>query len=126
MQGFAGPGAPGVPRVGRSPCIDGKNINLRSFFDAASEISKNVPRLVGSVTEEGNRMLSHPTAAEWHANLAKAIGEDKATAIVAALQKSYPQKSIRTLSFMCSGAAGLNGLGMRNNVVKMSRRSFQI
>jgi para-nitrobenzyl esterase len=126
MQGFAGPGAPGVPRVGWSPCVDGKNINLRSFFDAAPEISKNVPMLVGSVTEEGNHMLSHPTAAEWHANLAKAFGDDKATAIVAALQKSYPRKSIRTLSFMCSGAGGLNGLGMRNNVVKMSKLKYAL
>jgi para-nitrobenzyl esterase len=124
-QGFPGPGAPGVPRVGWSPCVDGKNINLRSFFDAAPEISKHVPMLMGSVTEEGNHMLSRPTEAQWHANLAKAYGEDKATAIVSALKKAYPQKSIRTLSYMCAGAGGLNGLGMRNNVVKMSRLKYE-
>ena len=55
-----GPGAPGTPRVGWSPCVDGKVINMRSFFDAAPEISKNVPMLVGSVSEEGNRMSSEP------------------------------------------------------------------
>ena len=125
MQGFPGPGAPGVPRVGWSPCVDGRNINMRSFFDAAPEISKNVPMLMGSVTEEGNHMLSRPTEAQWHANLVKAYGEDKATAIATALKKAYPQKSIRTLSYMCAGAGGLNGLGMRNNVVKMSRLKYE-
>jgi len=30
-----GPGAPGKPRVGWSPCVDGKLVNMRSFFDAA-------------------------------------------------------------------------------------------
>ena len=72
--------------------VDGKVINMRSFFDVAPEISKNVPMLIGSVSEEGNRMLSRPTEEEWHANLAKTYGDDKATAIVAALKKAYPQK----------------------------------
>ena len=66
-----GPGAPGTPRAGWSPCVDGKVINMRSFFDAAPEISKNVPMLVGSVSEEGNRMSSRPTEEEWHAGLRK-------------------------------------------------------
>ena len=65
--------------------------------------------------------VSRPTEEEWHANLAKAYGDDKATALVAALKKAYPEKSIRTLSYMCSGAFGLNGLTMRNNVVKMAK-----
>ena len=56
---------------------------------------------------------------ETHASLTKAYGDEKATAIVAALKKAYPQKQIRTLSYMCSGSVGLNGLGMRNNVVKI-------
>lgn len=116
-----GPGAPGKPRVGWSPCVDGKVINMRSFFDAAPEISRDVPMLIGSVSEEGNRMSSKPTEEEWHANLAKAYGEEKATAIAAALKKAYPQKKIRTLSYMCSGSPGLNGLTMRNNVAKMGR-----
>jgi para-nitrobenzyl esterase len=115
-----GPGAPGHPRVGWSPCVDGKNINMRSFFDAAPDVSKKVPMLVGSVSEEGNHMASHPTEEEWHANLAKPYGDDKATAIIAALKKTYPQKAIQTLSYICAGAGGLNGLGMRNNVVKMA------
>jgi para-nitrobenzyl esterase len=120
-----GPGAPGKPRVGWAPCVDGKVINMRSFFDAAPEISKNVPMLIGSVTEEGNRMSSRPTEEEWHATLAKAYGDEKATAIIAALKRAYPQKKIQTLSYMCTGNF-LNGLGMRNNVVKMATLKYEI
>ncbi len=81
---------------------------------------KNVPMLVGSVSEEGNHMSSQPTQEEWHANLAKAYDDDKATAIITALKKANQQKAIQTLSYICAGAGGLNGLGMRNNVVKMA------
>ena len=122
----AGPGAPGTPRVGWSPCVDGKLINMRSFFDAAPEISKDVPMLIGSVSEEGNQMSSRPTEEQWHASLAKMYGEQKATAIVATLKKAYPQKKIQTLSYICSGTPGLNGLGMRNNVVKMARLKHEL
>jgi para-nitrobenzyl esterase len=121
-----GPGAPGTPRVGWSPCVDGKVINMRSFFEAAPEISKNVPILIGSVSEEGNRMSSRPTEEEWHASLSKAYGEDKASAIIRTLKSAYPKKAIQTLSYMCSGRPGLNGLGMRNNVVKMAKLKHQL
>jgi para-nitrobenzyl esterase len=121
-----GPGAPGTPRVGWSPCVDGKIINTRSFFEAAPEISKNVPILIGSVSEEGNRMSSKPTEDEWHASLSKAYGDDKASAVIATLKKAYPHKAIQTLSYMCSGSPGLNGLSMRNNVVKMAKLKHQL
>ena len=124
--GAPGPGAPGTPRAGWSPCVDGKVINMRSFFDAAPEISKDVPMLVGSVSEEGNRMASRPTEEQWHANLARAYGDEKATAIIATLKKSYPNKKIQTLSYMCGGAGGLNGLSMRNNVVKMAKMKHEL
>ena len=75
--------------------------------------------LIGSVSEEGNRMSSRPTEAEWHATLARFYGEAKATALVTALKKAHPEKSIRTLSYMCSGG-GLNTLNMRNNVTRMA------
>jgi len=123
---WMGPFAGGKPRAGWSPCVDGKEINMRSFFDAAPEISKNVPILIGSVTEEGNRMSSRPTEEEWYANLTKAYGDEKATAIIATLKKAYPQKKIQTLSYMCGGASGLNGLAMRNNVVKMARQKHEL
>ncbi len=113
--------APGTaaPRVGWGPTVDGRIVTVRAFFDAAPEISKNVPMLIGSVSEEGNRMSSRPTEAEWLATLAKNYGEAKAAALVAALKRAYPKKSIRTLSYMCSGG-GLNGLTMRNNVTRMA------
>jgi para-nitrobenzyl esterase len=123
---WMGPGASGKPRVGWAPCVDGKIINMRSFYDAAPEISKNVPMMMGSVTEEGNSMSSRPTEEEWHANLSKTYGDEKATAIVAALKKAYPEKHIQTLSYMCSGKPGLNGLSMRNNVVKMAKLKHEL
>lgn len=123
---MAGPGAPGTPRVGWSPCVDGKIINMRSFFDAAPEVSKHVPMLIGSVTEEGNRMSERPTEDEWRANLTTAYGEEKAVAIIAALKKAYPEKQIPTLSYMCPGTPGLNGLAIRNNVVKMARLKHEL
>src|SRR5208282_2674645 len=85
--GPMGPGAP--PRAGFGPTMDGRIISLRSFNEAAPEISKNIPMLLGSVSEEGNSMRSKPTEAEWRANLARAYGEEKAAALVAALKKAH-------------------------------------
>ena len=59
--------------------------------------------LIGSVSEEGNRMSSRPTEAEWHTTLAGVLGDDKATALIAAMKKAHPEKSIRTLSYGVSG-----------------------
>ena len=117
----AGPIPPpgSTPRVGWGPSVDGRIITMRAFFEGAPAISKDVPMLIGSVSEEGNRMSSRPTEAEWTATLTRSYGAAKAAAIVAALKRAYPNKSIRTLSYMCSGP-GLNGLGMRNNVTRMA------
>jgi len=116
------PGA--MPRVGFGPTVDGRLITMRSFFEGAPEISKNVPILIGSVSEEGNRMSQRPTEAQWLATLTTSYGETKAQALVAALKKAYPQKSIRTLSYMCSGG-GLNGLSICNNVVRMATQKHK-
>ncbi|BCS31708.1 carboxylic ester hydrolase [Luteitalea sp. TBR-22] len=113
------PPAGSAPRVGFGPTVDGRVVTMRSFFEGAPAISRDIPLLIGSVTEEGNRMSSRPTEAEWMATLARSYGEGKATAIAAALKRAYPNKSIRTLSYMCSGG-GLNGLAIRNNVVRMA------
>jgi len=129
MNPPVGPGgptpAPGTakPRVGSGPTLDGRLITMRSFFDAAPEISKNVPLLFGSVSEEGNSMLSRPTEAEWLATLTRNYGETKAKALVAGLKKAHPEKSIRTLSYMC-GSSGLNSLNMRNNVTRMATMKY--
>jgi len=113
------PPAGSAPRVGFGPTVDGRLITMRSFFEGAPAISKDVPMLIGSVSEEGNRMSSRPTEAEWMATLAKSYGESKAAAIAAALKRAYPNKSVRTLSYICSGP-GLNGLAIRNNVTRMA------
>src|SRR5690349_16416504 len=124
--GVGGPTpAPGIakPRVGPGPTVDGRLITMRSFFDAAPDMAKNVPLLFGAVNEEGNSMLSRPTEAEWLATLTKNYGESKAKALAAALKKAHPEKSIRTLSYMCGGS-GLNSLNMRNNVTRMATLKY--
>lgn len=111
-----GMGSPSAtPRVGGGPTVDGRLITVRSFKDVAPEISKNVPMLIGSVSEEGNNMSSRPTEAEWHARLAGVIGDAKATALIAAMKQAHPEKSIRTLSY------GVSGLQVRNNVTRMAK-----
>ena len=65
--------------------MDGRTVTLRSFYDVAPDISRNVPMLIGNVSEEGNSMSSRPTEAEWHATLARTWGDSKATALIAAV-----------------------------------------
>jgi para-nitrobenzyl esterase len=120
-RSIAGPGsAPGAtPRVGWSPTVDGRIVTLRSFYDVAPKISKDVPMLIGNVSEEGNRMSSRPKEEEWHSTLARGFGEAKATALIAAMKKKYPEKSIRLLSY------GVNGISSRNNVQRMVKLKCQ-
>jgi para-nitrobenzyl esterase len=115
-----GPGAPlgEKPRVGWGPTVDGRIITMRSFFDVAPEMSKNVPMLIGSVSEEGNRMASRPTEEELHATVAKIVGDAKATALIAAMKKAHPEKSIRTLSY------AVGGVSRRNNVCRMAKLKY--
>jgi para-nitrobenzyl esterase len=104
-----------VPRVGPGPTMDGRIIPVRSFFDVAPDISKNIPILIGSVSEEGTRMTSRPSESEWHATLTRTYGDAKATSLIAAMKKAHPEKSIRTLSY------GVNGINSRNNVTRMAK-----
>ncbi len=119
-QGF-GPGAPPSPRprVGWGPILDGRAVTVRSFFAEAPALAKNIPMLIGSVSEEGNRMSSRPTEEEWQASLSRTLGAAKASALIAAMKKAHPEKSIRTLSY------GVGGIGQRNNVQRMSRMKFE-
>lgn len=107
--------APGAPRVGWTPTVDGKVINLRSYQDVAPEVSKDVPVLIGSVSEEGMSFSQNPDEAQWRATLTQQFGADKANALVAAMKAANPQKSIRTLSY------AVGGYGQRNNVQRMVR-----
>lgn len=126
-MGVYGPIAPpGVekPRVGWGPTLDGRVITMKSFFDAAPDISKSIPMLIGSVSEEGNSMLSRPTEGEWRSTLAKSYGEAKADALIAAMKKAHPEKSIRKLSYMCNGG-GLNTFNICNNAIRMATMKQQ-
>jgi para-nitrobenzyl esterase len=104
------PSMPASARIGHfwMPTVDGHIMNRMPFEDAAPEISKDVPMLIGSVSEEGNHMLSRPTEEQWHASLAGVIGNEKATALIAAMKKTHLDKSIRTLSYGASGVAACN------------------
>lgn len=99
--------------------MDGRVINVRSFFDGAPEISKNVPMLIGNVSEEGMRHSSNPTEEEWHKSLSTNLGADKAFALIALMKKNHPEKSIRTLSY------GVQGLSSRNNVQRMVKMKHE-
>ena len=118
---FFGPPSPGAPpRVGSGPTVDGRVIPVRSFYETAPELSKDVPMLVGSVSEEGNRMASNPTEEEWQATLSREFGDGKATGIIAAMRKAHPEKAIRTLSY------GVSGLGGRNHVVSLAKMKYDL
>jgi para-nitrobenzyl esterase len=108
------------PRAGMGPTVDGHVITMRSFYEGAPEISKNVPMLIGNVSEEANAMRSKPTEAEWHATLAGPLGDAKAGALIAAMKKAHPEKSIQTLSY------GVSGLLMRNNVARMAKMKYDL
>ena len=113
--GRGGPATPGAPpRVGSGPTVDGRIITIRSFNDAIAETAKNIPILIGSVSEESNSMASRPTEAQWLATVSRTYGEAKATALIAAMKKAHPEKSIRTLSY------GVGGINNRNNVTRMA------
>ena len=76
--------------------------------------------LIGSVSEEGNRMSSRPTEAEWVATLTKSYGDAKAAAIVAALEARVSEQEHPHAVVHVQRPSGLNGLGMRNNVTRMA------
>jgi len=121
IRGLTGPGSSpsATPRVGPGPTVDGRLINLRSFNDVAPDISKNVPMMIGNVSEEGTSMSRRPTEAEWRAQLTEAMGADKANRLVDAMKAAHPEKSIRTLSY------GVSGLSARNNVQRMVKLKYE-
>ncbi|EQB34219.1 carboxylesterase/lipase family protein [Sphingobium ummariense] len=119
--GFPGPGAPPppMPRVGWGPTLDGRIITLRSYYDAVSPVSKDIPVMIGGTSEEGTRYSQNPTEAEWREQLAKTMGAQKAGMLVDAMKKAHPEKAIRTLSY------GVQGLTMRNNVQRMVKLKYE-
>jgi len=109
----------GTTRVGWTPTMDGRLINLRSFHDAVSDVSKDVPVIIGNVSEEGMRFSDNPTEAEWRERLSQALGAAKGNALADAMKAAHPEKAIRTLSY------GIGGLGVRNNVQRMVKLKYE-
>ena len=106
------------PRVGSGPTVDGRVVTMRSFEDGAPEISRNVPMLMGSVSEEANSMASRPAEAQWRAAMAPILGDAKASELIAAMKKAHPEKSIRTLSY------AVGGLLFRNTMTRMAGMKY--
>jgi para-nitrobenzyl esterase len=117
---------PGPARRFWMPTVDGRVITENTFQNSAPEISKDVPLMIGSVSEEGNSMRSRPTEDVWRANLIKAYGDSKGKALAEALKTAHPEKSIRTLSYMCGGGGILNAISIRNNVVRMAKMKYDL
>ena len=69
--------------------------------------------LIGNVSEEGNRMRRVRPRRSGRLRSPRTWGDAKAAALIAAMKKAHPGKSIRTLSY------GVNGLTSRNNVQRM-------
>lgn len=114
INGPRGAGGPSTtPRVGWNPTMDGRVVTVRSFFDAAPDVSRDVPMLIGNTSEEGMRFGSNPTEAEWRAELAGQYGAQKADALIAQMKRDHPEKAIRTLSY------GVSSLGYRNRIQSM-------
>ncbi|HTY94130.1 MAG TPA: carboxylesterase family protein [Steroidobacteraceae bacterium] len=101
--------------VGWVPTLDGRVIDVRSYFDAAPEASRQVPVIFGNVSEEGMSFSQNPSESQWREKLRGFLGESKADALMAAMKKAHPEKAIRTLSY------GVDGLYVRNHVMDMVR-----
>lgn len=107
-----------LQRVGWTPTVDGRLITVRAFHDVGPAVSKDVPMIIGNVSEEGMMFASNPTEVEWRERLAKGMGAAKANALVDAMKAAHPEKAIRTLSY------GVGGLGMRNAVQTMVKLKY--
>jgi para-nitrobenzyl esterase len=108
-----GPGAFANPRVGFGPTLDGRTITVRSYQDVGPETSRDVPVLIGNVSEEGTGYGRNPSEGEWRQQLSDGMGAEKARQLIGAMKKAHPEKSVRTLSY------GVQGLSARNNVQRM-------
>jgi para-nitrobenzyl esterase len=116
VRGLGGP--PATPRVGWGPTLDGQVITMQSFATSAPDISRDVPMIIGNTSEEGMRFGSNPSETEWRAELASQLGATKADALIAAMKKAHPEKSVRTLSY------GVQSIAYRNRVQDMVRLKY--
>jgi para-nitrobenzyl esterase len=107
-------------RAGWAPTMDGHVVPVRPFFDSAPALSKDIPLMIGSVSEEGYSYHSNPSEDEWRTSLTKMYGADKARQLMEAMKAANPHKAIRTLSY------GVSGLGVRNNVTRMVQQKNEL
>lgn len=119
------PGGGGFPpvrlrRAGWGPTMDGRVVPVRPFFDGAPALSRDIPLMIGSVSEEGYSYHSNPSEDEWRGSLTKIYGGEKAGRLVDAMKAANPHKSIRTLSY------GVSGLAVRNNVARMVQQKNEL
>ena len=93
-----------TPRVGWGPILDGRIVTVRSFFEVAPEHFEeraDADRLCQRrrqsdvLAPDRGGVACHPEPAT--------LGDAKATALIAAMKKAHPEKSIRTLSYGVSG-----------------------
>ncbi len=108
----------GPARPGWTPTVDGRLITVASYSAAAPDVSKDVPVIIGSVSEEGMQYHQNPTEAQWRDHLTELMGAGKANALITAMKKAHPEKAIRTLSY------GVAGLAQRNNVQHMVKLKY--
>lgn len=115
INGPSQPGFPaaGPPRVGWTPTVNARSVTLRSFYDVAPDISKDVPLIFGCNSEEGMGYSRNPTEGEWRTELTTQLGAEKADALIASMKAAHPEKSARTLSY------GVATLRFRNNMQRM-------
>jgi para-nitrobenzyl esterase len=106
-----------MPGVAWGPSVDGRIVPSRPFYDSAPQLSKHIPLLIGSVSEEAFPVFmdfgDSLSEAQWRASLARSHGEAKAGALVRAMKKAHPEKTITKL------AAGVQGLASRNAIQRV-------
>jgi para-nitrobenzyl esterase len=112
-----------LPGLAWGPSPGNQTATGRSIDDEVPELSKHIPLLIGSVTEEGFPIFGDPadqlSEADWRVSLVRTYGETRAEALTRALRKAHPDKSITKL------AAGVAGLQVRNQIQRLVRQRQQ-
>ena len=120
------PAAPGTGAgLNWGPTVDGKSLPRHAWDPTAPEYSATVPLMVGSVLNEfgnsiqaGDPSLDSMTAEEMRKRLSDQRG-DKATALLAVLQRKFPKANPYEL------LSRSTGLTARMNVINQATRKAQ-
>ena len=94
-------------RVGFGPVKDGKYIAEHPFDEAATDISKDVPLLVGCNFNEMQFDISESkTEAEVKTALTERMGEEKAAKYMEAFKKAYPNEEPKAMLYVDTRTRG--------------------